>query len=169
MAPIVKTDANTKKQPETPLVLQDSLNLEVYVPYYINMISNKLTRGSSRLYIRKFDIGVIEWRILGFLVMKNGGSANEICQMLAIDKAAASRAVQQLQAKDLVAVNPIDRRQNVLSITAKGKKLHDKILPIALKREGILLSKLSTTEKETLIKLLRKLRESIADVNEYEP
>lgn len=151
------------------LAMPKSLNLEVYVPYYINMISNKLSRGSSRLYIRKFDIGVIEWRILGFLAMKDRGSANEICQVLAIDKAAASRAVQQLEAKNLVAVNPIDRRQNALSITAKGRKLHDKILPIALKRESILLSKLDAAEKDTLIKLLRKLRESIADVNEYEP
>lgn len=166
----MKPDQKGKGQTEqTAVAAQKFLNLEVYVPYYINMISNKLSRGSSRLYIRKFDIGVIEWRIMGFLMMKDGGSANEICQVLAIDKAAASRAIQQLEAKDLVSVNPIDRRQNALSLTPKGRKLHDKILPVALKRESLLLSKLNAAEKDTLIKLLRKLRASITEVNEYEP
>src|SRR3954447_16903214 len=90
---------------------QRALELENYVPYFINMISNKLSRGSSRLYIRRFGIGVIEWRILGFLRMQDGGTANEICQTLAIDKAAASRAIQELEAKELVLVSPVDRRQ----------------------------------------------------------
>jgi DNA-binding MarR family transcriptional regulator len=148
---------------------QRALDLENYVPYYINMISNKLSRGSSRLYIRRFGIGVIEWRILGYLRMKNGGSANEICQTLAIDKAAASRSIQELEKKQLVSVSPVDRRQRALTLTAKGEELHDRILPVALERERILLSSLSATERQTLLSLLRKLRSGVAAVNEYEP
>jgi DNA-binding MarR family transcriptional regulator len=145
------------------------LDLENYVPYFINMISNKLSRGSSRLYIRRFKIGVIEWRILGFLRVKDGGSANEICQTLAIDKAAASRAIQELQAKQLIRVSPVDRRQRALALTAKGEALHDKVLPVALERERILLSALTAAERQTLLGLLRKLRTGVSAVNEYEP
>lgn len=146
-----------------------ALDLENYVPYYINMISNKLSRGSSRLYIRKFDIGVIEWRILGFLRGHDGsGSANEICQTLAIDKSAASRAIQELEAKGLIVLSPVDRRQRALALTEKGRMLHDQVLPIALERERILLDGLSSAERKQLLVLLRKLRASIGKVNDYD-
>jgi DNA-binding MarR family transcriptional regulator len=85
------------------------------------MISNKLSRGSSRLYIRKFGIGVIEWRILGFLKSNGSASAKNICQTLAIDKSAASRSIQELESKQLISVSPIDRRQRALSLTNKGR------------------------------------------------
>ena len=151
-----------------PLTGRDSLDLENYVPYYINMLSNKLTRGSSRIYLAKFGIGVIEWRILGFLKNKNLCTTNEICQTLAIDKAAASRALQQLEKKSLVRIVPVDRRQNVLSMTAEGAHLHAKVLPVALERENILLSALSSDERKILLGLLRKLRSNISKLNEFE-
>jgi DNA-binding MarR family transcriptional regulator len=147
----------------------NALDLENYVPYYINMISNKLSRGASRLYLRRFGIGVIEWRVLGFLKMKPGGSANEVCQTLAIDKAAASRAVQELEEKELISVIPVDRRQNALKLTHKGESLHDRILPVALKRESMLLAALDSSERRTLLGLLRKLRVGASTVNDYEP
>jgi DNA-binding MarR family transcriptional regulator len=148
---------------------QHALNLENYVPYYINMISNKLSRGSSRLYIRRFGIGVIEWRILGYLRMNDGGTANEICLTLAIDKSAASRSIQELEKKHLISVSPVDRRQRTLALTEKGTALHDRVLPVALERELILLSSLNSSERRTLLQLLRKLRSRVAAVNEYEP
>jgi DNA-binding MarR family transcriptional regulator len=162
-----KSEKAADTRPSKPA--QRALDLENYVPYYINMISNKLSRGSSRLYINKFGIGVIEWRILGYLRRSDGsGSANEICQTLAIDKSAASRSIQELETKDLVTSNPIDRRQRLLSLTEKGRSLHDQVLPIALERERILLSSLTNLERKQLLVLLRKLRANIAALNEFE-
>jgi DNA-binding MarR family transcriptional regulator len=129
------------------------------------MISNKLSRGSSRLYIRKFGIGVIEWRILGFLKSNGSASAKNICQTLAIDKSAASRSIQELESKQLISVSPIDRRQRALSLTNKGRSLHDQVLPVALERERILLSLLAEKEREQLLRLLRKLRACITAIN----
>jgi DNA-binding MarR family transcriptional regulator len=57
---------------------------------------------------------LIEWRILGYLKMNDGGSANEICLTLGIDKPAASRSIQALERKHLVSVSPVDRRQRAL-------------------------------------------------------
>jgi DNA-binding MarR family transcriptional regulator len=116
--------------------------------------------------MRRFAVGVIEWRILGFLKMKEGTSANEICQTLAIDKAAASRALKALEEKGLVNIGQIDRRQRSLSLTPKGRGLHDRILPIALEREQILLGPLSAAERQSLIALLRKLRSSLGGLSD---
>jgi len=158
-----------KGQGMSPAKEGDTLDRENYVPYYINMISNKLSRGSSRIYIRKFGIGVIEWRILGFLKREGTRTANDLCLTLAIDKSAASRAIHVMQVEGLIAVDPIDRRQRSLSLTKRGISLHDQILPIARERERILLSSLNDGERKELLRLLRKLREGIAAVNEYEP
>jgi len=68
-----------------------------------------------------------------------------------------------------VTSTPIDRRQRSLSLTVKGRRLHDQILPIALERERILLSSLTDGERKQLLALLRKLRANVVAVNDYVP
>jgi DNA-binding MarR family transcriptional regulator len=143
-------------------------DLQNYIPYFINMISNKLSRGSSRLYIRKFGIGVIEWRLLAFINSHGTISANDICESLAIDKAAASRALNGLVGKKLATSRPVDRRQRSLLLTEEGRALYDKVVLIARERERILLASLSPSEKHDLLRLLRILRVNLTALNEFE-
>jgi DNA-binding MarR family transcriptional regulator len=88
---------------------------------------------------------------------------------LAIDKAAARRAIQVLESKGLVTSNPIDGRQCFLSVTEKGRALHDRVLSVALERERILLSSLTTAERKQTLVLLQKLGTTIPALNDHEP
>jgi DNA-binding MarR family transcriptional regulator len=74
-----------------------------------------------------------------------------------------------LEQKGFVSVIPVDRRQRALELTKSGAELHDRILPIALQREATLLSPLSGSERKALLELLRKLRLSVAMINEFDP
>lgn len=144
--------------------LAGSIDIDSYVPFHINSISNKLTHGASRLYTREFGVGVIEWRILGYLAVHDGASANMICQRLGIDKAAASRSLRLLEEKGLMTTSPVNGRQRALSLTEAGHAMHDRILPVALRRERTLLRELSDDERATLIALLRKVSVGLAEL-----
>ena len=43
------------------------LNLSGYVTFYFTVLANKLSSGASRLYLKRYDIGIIEWRVMAML------------------------------------------------------------------------------------------------------
>ena len=147
------------------------LDLERYVPALLVFISNKLSRGGSATYRRLFGIGVTEWRILAMLAVEPNIPANRICQVIGFDKALVSRVVQALAAQGLVssAPNPGDGRRHTIALTLKGKRLHDRVIEVALERERLLLADLAPAEVETLIHLLRRLHRRVDAVNAYDP
>ncbi|MDT4866950.1 MarR family protein [compost metagenome] len=144
------------------------LDLSRYVPGLLGFIYNKLSAGASSCYRKQFGVGIIEWRMLSMLAVEEGITANRIVQVIGLDKAAVSRAVQQLVASGHVvtSTNPHDGRSVTLSLTAQGFELHDRILEVALERERRLLSNLSPEEVETLLDLLRRLHSNVNYANE---
>jgi DNA-binding MarR family transcriptional regulator len=147
------------------------LNLRRYATYFLHLVSNKLASGASRLYLSRFGIGVIEWRVMGMVAVEPGITSNRVCQMIGFDKAAISRATRTLESKGylrVVAV-PDDLRRRTLDLTARGRKLHDNILVIALERERRLLSDLTDQEVDLLLDLLARMADKLPYVNEYDP
>lgn len=144
------------------------LDLDRYVPFFLSSIGNKLSRGASQLYLRKFGVGVNEWRLLANLKVRGTSSAGAICEASGIDKAAASRAVGRLQDLNLVRAigDPNDGRSRRLSMTEAGVALHDQIITVALERERALLSGLTASERDRLIELLRRLYANVELLND---
>jgi DNA-binding MarR family transcriptional regulator len=144
------------------------LDLDRYVPFFLSSIGNKLSRGASQLYLRKFGVGVNEWRLLANLKVRGTSSAGAICEASGIDKAAASRAVGRLQDLNLVRAvgDPNDGRSRRLSMTEAGVALHDQIITVALERERALLSGLTASERDGLIELLRRLYANVELLND---
>jgi DNA-binding MarR family transcriptional regulator len=151
--------------------LINQLDLEKYVPALVTSLSNKLSAGASSCYRKHFDIGVIEWRVLAMLKVESVISANRICQVIGLDKAAVSRALKQLQASKHVSFikDKQDGRSSFVRLTRLGEILHDKILRVALEREKLLLSGISEEDLEVLIKVLLKLNKNLKQVNSFEP
>ena len=78
------------------------LDLKVYVPALVTFLANKLSSGASNCYRKHFNIGVVEWRILALLRVERSITANRICQVIGLDKAAVSRALKSLHKRELV-------------------------------------------------------------------
>ena len=68
-----------------------------------------------------------------------------------------------------LAANPNDGRSRLIRLTAKGWRVHDAILEIALAREAQLLSGFSSAERRTLISLLDRVRSNLASLNTEAP
>lgn len=142
------------------------LDLDRYVPALITFIANKLSNSATVFYQRHFGVNVTEWRIMSQLAIEPGISASRICQVIGFDKGPVSRTLATLQGRGLVTIrrDPADGRSRSISLTAKGRATHDKVLVVALERERRLLSCLRKDEREVLIELLRRLHNNLGAV-----
>jgi DNA-binding MarR family transcriptional regulator len=142
------------------------LDLERYVPAFITFIANKLSNSATAFYQRNFGVNVTEWRIMSLLAVEPGIPASRICFVIGYDKGPVSRTLAALQKRGLIAVrtDPDDGRSHSISLSAKGRATHDKVIVAALDRERRLLSCLDKQEREVLIDLLRRVHDNLGAV-----
>jgi DNA-binding MarR family transcriptional regulator len=142
------------------------LDLDRYVPAFITFIANKLSNSATVFYQRNFGVNVTEWRIMSLLAIEPGIPASRICNVIGFDKGPVSRNLSMLQKRGLVVIRtaPDDGRTHAISLTARGRVVHDKVFAAAIERERRLLSCLKKEEREVLIDLLRRLHENLGAV-----
>ncbi|MGV7212717.1 MarR family winged helix-turn-helix transcriptional regulator [Bradyrhizobium sp. UFLA05-112] len=158
--------APSTRSHKTPAEAGPTLDLERYVPAFITFIANKLSNSATAFYQREFGVNVTEWRIMSLLAIEPGIPASRICHVIGFDKGPVSRTLASLDKRGLVAIrsDPNDGRTHSISLTAKGRATHDKVIVAAFARERRLLSCLSKNEQEVLIDLLRRLHENLGAV-----
>jgi DNA-binding MarR family transcriptional regulator len=145
------------------------LNRDQYIPWFLVRLSNGMTRGASKTYLKLFGVGIMEWRILSMLAIEGGILAAYICETLELDKASASRSIKTLQALNLIDVDEkASQRARKLYLTEEGKALHDQILKIAVERARLLTRNVSADEKAFLLALLRRMVSNLAAVDAYD-
>jgi DNA-binding MarR family transcriptional regulator len=152
--------------PRTDGTAGRTLDLDRYVPAFITFIANKLSNSATAFYQRTFGINVTEWRIMSLLAIEPGIPASRICSVIGFDKGPVSRTLALMKGRGLIAIraDPNDGRSHSISLTAKGRATHDKVIIAALERERRLLSCLDEHEREVLIALLRRLHDNLGAV-----
>jgi DNA-binding MarR family transcriptional regulator len=142
------------------------LDLDRYVPAFITFIANKLSNSATVVYQRNFGVNITEWRIMSLLAIEPGIPASRICNVIGFDKGPVSRNLAMLQKRGLVVIRtaPDDGRTHAISLTARGRVVHDKVFAAAIERERRLLSCLKKDEREILIDMLRRLHENLGAV-----
>jgi DNA-binding MarR family transcriptional regulator len=144
-----------------------SVGRDDYVPAYLSLISNALSWGGSRVFLRRFGVGINEWRVLSALVNQPGSTASRAGEVLGLNKSVVSRSIQLLQAKGLLTIDDTAGRRG-LWLTGAGHELHDQLMAIALEREKLLLTGFSGEEKESLLGFLRRMHENLPEMNAYD-
>ncbi len=135
------------------------LILQKFLPYRLSVLSNRISQAIADRYEEKFSLTLPEWRMIAVLGEESDLSAAEVSQRTAMDKVAVSRAVKNLLASGRLErhFSNDDRRRSVLSLSDKGGKVYQKVLPLALSYEARLLSGLSAKEQNFLGNILDKL------------
>src|SRR5436190_8265028 len=147
------------RQKLAPAEVGPTLDLDRYVPAFITFIANKLSNSATAFYQKNFGVNVTDWRIMSLLAIEPGIPASRICHVIGFDKGPVSRTLSVLQKRGLVTIRtaPDDGRTHSISLTAKGRATHDRVIVAALERERRLLSVLRKDEREVLIDLLRRV------------
>ena len=147
------------------------LDMNRYVPALLIHISNKMSTGANATYRRLFGVGVTDWRVLSQLAIEPNIPAQRISEVIGFDKAIVSRVVKTLQRDGYVSVSAdgADSRRHRIALTPGGKKLHARIIKVALQRERLLLSGLGAKEIDLLCKMLGRLHGNVQLANDYDP
>ena len=135
------------------------LDPEGHAAFMVVALANRISSGASRAYMRRFGIGVMEWRVLAMVAREPGVTANQVGQISGVDKSSVIRAAQSLIRRgDLTATeDTADNRRSFLNLTPQGQALHDRMILASLERESQLMDGLSETERSALFALLRRM------------
>ncbi|NMD07827.1 MAG: winged helix-turn-helix transcriptional regulator, partial [Phyllobacteriaceae bacterium] len=120
---------------------------------------NTLSQAIARVYEKRFNLSITEWRAMAVLGHCSDISAREVAERTAMDKVAVSRALARLLAKGHIERGTAshDKRQSVLRLSEEGWKIYDQVAPLALEHEQRLLAHLSEEEREWLTRILETL------------
>lgn len=141
------------------------LDLESYIPGLLVWLTNRIVNGASNTYRAKFGIGTSDWRVLSYLGVYGTGTAAQVCQLIDMDKAAASRSVKVLESAGYVQATPRAGRRLELSVTDRGRRLYEEMVQVALAREEALLAEIHPTERAIFIRLIHRMLAHVAAAN----
>ncbi len=144
-----------------------TLVLEDFLPYRLSVLTNTVSRALARLYEQRFGLSVAEWRVMAVLARFGPLSANAVCDRTAMDKVQVSRAVARAVDAGLIdrSTDAVDRRRSVLTLTAKGRRVHDEIVPLAGELQDHLLGVLEPAEPAHLFDMLSRLQASARELH----
>lgn len=153
-----------------PAAKRRRLDLDIFIPFFVIAISNKLTASASRLLLHQFDCGVTEWRILSMLATEPNIAPGRITSAVGIDKSSVSRALRHLERRGCVNIarDPTHGRRQVLSLTEEGQALHDRIIGDVLQREELLLTDFDPVERAKLVGYLKRMLDNVALVVQWD-
>jgi len=156
-----------------PTTVQDveAIPYQSRVGYLLGAIANMIDAGGSRLFRRAFGIGLGEARLVYVIGYEGPLTARQASQIIGVDKGAMSRTVAALTRRGFlqVTIDAADARQRVIDFTPAGKKLHQRVMALALERERQMYAIFSNDELATLSALLKRFRAHVLTVRTPRP
>jgi DNA-binding MarR family transcriptional regulator len=145
---------------------QAPLKLDQFLPYQLQVISTLMSQALSRVYARRYHLGIPEWRVLVALGQFGWMNGKAICAHTHMHKTKVSRAVAMLERRKLIArrANRADMRESFLSLTAAGRAMYEEVAPHALDFATRLTEILAPADREAFDRALWQLTERSAEL-----
>jgi DNA-binding MarR family transcriptional regulator len=149
-----------------PLSERAPLKLEQFLPYQLNVVASLVSLALSRVYAKRYRIGVPEWRVLVTLGQYGVMTGKAIGAHTHMHKTKVSRAVALLEKRRLLLrrSNRADLRESFLSLTATGRVMYEELAPHALEFAQRLTEILTPADRETFDRAVKQLTERSAEL-----
>jgi DNA-binding MarR family transcriptional regulator len=142
------------------------LKLELFLPYQLNVVASLVSQALSRVYARRYRIGVPEWRVLVTLGQYGVMTGKAIGAHTHMHKTKVSRAVALLERRKLLMrrSNRADMRESFLSLTAPGRAMYEELAPHALDFARRLTEILTPTDRAAFDRAVKQLTQRSAEL-----
>ena len=142
-----------------------------FITYKIGQLAKLFDRSLMPWLSERYDLSLAEWRALTFLYTSGPGTVRELANRLRVDRAEVSRACAELVRHGHVkrSADPYDARSAVFEITASGRALHDRILPLREAVQDDLVGALTPHEHQVLLRALDKLMDTMLNTGRPRP
>lgn len=145
------------------------LDLGDYLPYLLNRAGTKIA-VSFTAAVRQYGITLPMWRVLVALHYDEGQRMGQLGRLTSIDVSTLTRIVDGLENRELIERRrgDGDARSVRVHLTASGRSLTERIIPLAEHYETVALSGFSADEAAMLKDMLRRLHDNMDRLDETE-
>lgn len=114
---------------------------------------------SARTQAQGHDLTPVQFAALDAVFHHPGVDQASVAEMIGYDRATIGGVIDRMEKKGWLSrtVSAQDRRSRVLALTSRGKQIHAALLPIVLELQRDILEALTRDERDTLIRLMRKI------------
>ena len=139
--------------------------LDGYLPYLLNRAGARIASAFGE-EMRGLGTSLQAWRVLAALRERDGRRMGDLSTTTSIEVSTLTRLVDNMEKTGLVArrQDANDTRAVLLHVTAAGRRLTRRILPVAERYEEVALKGFAAAEAETLKAALRRLYANMDDL-----
>jgi DNA-binding MarR family transcriptional regulator len=136
--------------------------LDSYLPYLLNRAGARIA-AAFNAEMRQIGASLQVWRVLAALREQDGRRMGDLSKTTSIEVSTLTRLVDNMEKDGLVVRRREagDARAVALHVTASGRRLTQRILPIAERYEKVALEGFTAGEAEVLKKALRRLYDNM--------
>ena len=137
--------------------------LDSYLPYLLNRAGARIAIAFSE-EVRPLGATLQMWRVLAALREGDGRRMGDLSETTSIEVSTLTRLVDNMEKKGLVARrrDAADARVVALHVTPAGRRLTQRITPIAERYESVALAGFTAAEADILKAALRRLYRNMA-------
>ena len=157
--------SETRAKPSTAMDA-GALRLEQFLPYQLNVVATLASEALSRVYARRYRIGIPEWRVLVTLGQFGVMTGKAIGTHTHMRKTKVSRAVALLEKRKLLArrITRADMRESFLSLTAPGRAIYEELVPHAVDFARRLTDILTPRDRDAFQRALQQITDRSAQL-----
>jgi MarR family transcriptional regulator, organic hydroperoxide resistance regulator len=139
------------------------LDFANYLPYLINRVGFALVHNFTRDALARHDLSIAMWRVLAVLSSNGEQRQIDLSEMTSIDVSTLSRLVTRLVELDLVTRHrsKTSSREVVVELTATGRGLVDRLIPVAKKLESIAIAGVPPKDLAIVRRSLRRMYDNM--------
>jgi len=136
--------------------------LDSYLPYLLNRAGARIATAFNE-EMRPLGATLQVWRVLAALRERDGRRMGDLSDTISIEVSTLTRLVDNMEQKGLVSRrrDAADARVILLHVAPAGRRLTQRILPIAERYEAVALAGFTTDETEVLKAALRRLYDNM--------
>jgi DNA-binding MarR family transcriptional regulator len=136
--------------------------LKDYLPYLLNRAGARIATAFSE-EVRPLGATLQTWRVLAALRERDGRRMGDLSEITSIEVSTLTRLVDGMEKKGLAARrrDTSDARVVNLFVTASGRRMTQKILPIAQRYEKVILQGFSEAEAALLKAALNRVYDNM--------
>ena len=139
-----------------------AFRLEGHVFFYFSQILARRTRAINAS-LRPYRLDYSRWRVLAVLQEHSGATMGELADLTSVDRTTLTRTLGLMESAGLLArrEQKSDRRSLAISLTADGRRMFARILPLTLAETDRALTGFPADERAALRAQLRRMADNL--------
>jgi DNA-binding MarR family transcriptional regulator len=139
-----------------------AFRLEDHLFFHFSQILARRTKAINA-HLRPYGLDYSRWRVLAVLQEHPGATMGRLAELTSVDRTTLTRTLGLMENAGLVTrrERESDRRSLTISLTAKGRRMFARILPLTLAETDRALTGFSSEEIGTLRGRLKRMAENL--------